>query len=256
MKSFCFTIDDNIRFFKEITEQNLKSIFDHPYLAMLARLHNKFGAKIQLNLFFKTDGFDLSQMSERYVDEWLAAADWLRLSFHSEFENRNPYEHSGYDEVFGHCHAVQKQILRFASPESLASTTTVHYCRTTDEGVSALSDNGVRGLLGLFGTDESPRTSYGIDEPTAARLRGGETVCVDGMAFASIDMIINAVKKEKLLPNLEKLMTRKSIRVMIHEQYFYADYHAYQPDFEEKLEIVLSALVDEGYQSVFFEELL
>ena len=51
-------------------------------------------------------------------------------------------------------------------------------------------------------------------------------------------------------------MTRKSIRVMIHEQYFYADYHAYQPDFEEKLEIVLSALVDEGYQSVFFEELL
>ena len=59
MKTFCFTVDDNIRFFKEITEQGLGSIFEHPYLAMLRRLHERFGVKIQLNLFFKMEGFGL-----------------------------------------------------------------------------------------------------------------------------------------------------------------------------------------------------
>ena len=51
-------------------------------------------------------------------------------------------------------------------------------------------------------------------------------------------------------------MTRKSLCVMIHEQYFYGDYKAYQPDFEEKLTAVFSYLAENGYQSRFFEELI
>ena len=51
MKTFCFTIDDNIRFLKELTAQKPGSMFDHPYLAMLRRLHERFDLKIQLNLF-------------------------------------------------------------------------------------------------------------------------------------------------------------------------------------------------------------
>ena len=85
MKLFCFTIDDNIRFLKEIMVQSMSSIFDHPYMAMLRRLHEKFDLKIQLNMFYRMDGFDLSQMSDRYSEEWASAADWLKLSFHSDF---------------------------------------------------------------------------------------------------------------------------------------------------------------------------
>ena len=256
MKTFCFTVDDNIRFFKEITEQGLGSIFEHPYLAMLRRLHKRFGVKIQLNLFFKMEGFELSQMSDRYAHEWDAVSDWLKLSFHSQLENASPYEKSGYDEVYADCRAVHEQILRFASPRSLAKTTTVHYCRTTSEGLSALSDNGVRGLLGLFGKADAPRTSYNLDEEKASVLRGGEILSVNGLAFASLDMIVNMVRMEKLLPKLELLLPRDSIRVMIHEQYFYADYPAYQPNFETKLECVFGFLHENGYRSLFFEELI
>ena len=256
MKTFCFTIDDNIRFFKEITEQKPSSIFEHPYLAMLRRLHEELGVKIQLNLFYRLDGFDLSQMSDRYADEWRGVSDWLKLSFHSELENVRPYENSGYDEVYRDCQAVNEQILRIASPDSLAKTTTVHYCRTTDEGLKALADNDVLGLLGLFGTAEDPRTSYGIGEEIASEIRNGNTVTIDGMAFASIDMVVNAVKIEDILPKLSKLLTRDSIRIMIHEQYFYGDYKAYQPDYEEKLKVVFGVLCNEGYEPRFFEELI
>ena len=34
MKEFCFTVDDNIRFLKELSEGNERSLFSHPYPAM------------------------------------------------------------------------------------------------------------------------------------------------------------------------------------------------------------------------------
>ena len=126
-------MDDNIRFFKEITDVRPKRIFDHPYLAMYRRLHNEFGLKVQLNLFYRMEGFDLSQMSADYYSEWEENADWLKLSFHSALENARPYESSGYDEVRRDCENVHREILRFAGNTSLAQTTTVHYCVTTEQ---------------------------------------------------------------------------------------------------------------------------
>ena len=43
---------------------------------------------------------------------------------------------------------------------------------------------------------------------------------------------------------------------MIHEQYFYPDYPAYQPDFEKKLVNTLKFLLENGYKSAFYEELV
>ena len=51
-----------------------------------------------------------------------------------------------------------RQSLRFAGPEALGDTTTVHYCCTTPEGIRAMKDCGMKGLLGLFGTEEEKRT--------------------------------------------------------------------------------------------------
>lgn len=76
MKSFCFTVDDNIRFFKELMESGCKSLFDHPYLAMYRRLHQRFDLKVQLNLFYRWEDFDLTAMTDAYqpdFEEKLAA---------------------------------------------------------------------------------------------------------------------------------------------------------------------------------------
>lgn len=257
MKRFCFTIDDNIRFLKELTERNCASIFNHPYVALLKRLHERFDLKIQLNLFYRMDGFDLSQMSDRHASEWTAISDWLKFSFHSDREISVPYENSGYEEVLTDCRSVNEQVLRFAGPASLAETTTIHCCMTTEEGLKALADNGVRGLLGLYGSDEKPRVSYGLNENYVRMLRNGHFVCHGGITFAPIDMVLNLFPIQDLLPALSKFFTRDSIRVMIHEQFFYEDYIYFEyPDFEEKLTTVFDALCKHGYQSCFFEELI
>ena len=254
MKNFCFTVDDNIRCLKELSEGRYGSLFEHPYFSMYKRLHEKYGVKIQLNLFYENGDFKLSEMTAEYKEQWRQNSDWLKLSFHSRAENGNPYESSGYDEVFRDCRNVQEEIVRFASPDALGKTTTIHCCRATSEGLRALKDNGVQGLLGLYGTQDAPRRSYRNTEEEGTLIRAGNTVSRDGMAFAGIDVILNLYSKEEILLRLQALKHRDLVKVMIHEQYFYPDYPKYQPNFEEKLDATFRFLSENGFYSVFLED--
>ena len=256
MKAFCFTVDDNIRFLKELTESGAESIFDHPYPAMYRRLHDDFGVSVQLNLFYELGDFDLSMVTDAFKSEWEENSDWLKLSFHSRLENEKPYVASGYDEVFCDCQNVHREILRFASPSSLATTTTVHYCRATSEGLGALYDNGVRGLLGLYGTDEAPRSSYQSTEDEDIVIRNGGIAERDGMSYAGIDIVMNDCTIDEILERLRSLSRRSFIKVMIHEQYFYPDYVRYQKNFEDKLREAFTYLKSQGYESCFFQNLI
>ena len=253
-KQFCYTVDDNIRFLKELSEGSYESLFDHPYLAMYRRLHEVYGLRVQLNLFYRCQGFDLSAMTDRFREEWAANAHWLKLSFHSKEESPRPYEASGYDEVYADCAAVHREICRFAGKKSLASSTTVHFCLATDEGICALYDNGVRGLLGLYGADQRPNRSYRSTEEECMRLREGETVTSGGIAYGGIDIILNAYDTDTVVARLSAITDRPLIKVMIHEQYFYPDYPRYQAEFESKLDATFSRLTAGGYASCFFEE--
>ena len=256
MKKFCFTIDDNVRFLQELTEGEYASLFLHPYTALLKRLHEKYGVKIQLNLFFEQGTFTLADVTDKFRREWEANADWLKLSFHSRLENVRPYEYSEYKEVYDDCNAVHKEIVRFAGENSLAKTTTIHYCRTTQDGLRALKDCGVQGLLGLYGDAQEPRTSYSCDEKQAQSARVGNIVYGDGIAFAGIDVILNMYSLEENMRRIKAVENRAIVKVMIHEQYFYADYPRYQPDFEEKLNSAFAFFTENGRESCFLEEII
>ena len=253
-KQFCYTVDDNVRFLKEINKAQYESLFDHPYLAMYRRLHESYNLCVQLNLFYRSADFDLSQMTDRYRAEWEKNADWLKLSFHSKEESPRPYEHSDYGEMFADCAKVHREIVRFAGEKSLASSTTVHFCLATEEGIRALYDNGVRGLLGLYGADQRPNRSYQSTEEECLRLRAGDTVISRGIAYGGIDIILNAYDTETITARLAAIADLMLIKVMIHEQYFYPDYPRYQAEFEEKLDATFSFLASRGYESCFFEE--
>ena len=256
MKKFCFTVDDNIRFLKELTTERRASIFDHPYLSLYRRLHEKHGVCVQLNLFYAMEGFTLADMTDAYRDEFTANADWLKMSFHSYEENVHPYRDAPYETVYADAARVHREILRFAGDAVLAKTTTLHFCTATAGGVRALRDAGMQGLLGLYGTPTTPRTSYQTSPDCGDRIRAGETVREGGVAFAGIDSVLNCYGTEENLAILAPLFGRPLIKVMIHEQYFYPDYPHYQPEFEEKLDTVFSALRKEGYTGAFFEDTL
>ena len=256
MKRFVFTVDDNIRFLKEICERGYGSIFEHPYLAMYKRLHEKYGALVQLNLFYECEGFCLSDMTDKYKNEWAKNSDWLKMSFHSRLENVRPYEESGFGEVFLDCFDVNNEIRRFAGESSLAKTTTIHYCALTDNGIDAVKSNGYKGLLGLYSMGDSPRVSYQNTLGEAEKLVGGELVESGGVTYGAIDIVLNLFTKEENLKQLSLLLGREAIKIMIHEQYFYEDYRRYIPDFEEILSSSFELLTNNGYKSEFLEKVI
>ena len=256
MKKYCFTIDDNIRFLQDLTENNYNSIFENPYLAMLKRLHDKYGIMPQLNLFYKNESFDLSQMTDRYKSEFEQNSNWLKFSFHSYHEEPRPYEFADYQTVYEHCKKTNEQIIRFAGEKSLAKTTTIHYCLLTNEGILALKNCNVYGILGLYGTKEQERLSYQNPKEERALLQEGKVVKSNGLIYAGIDQVINGIYYNDIETCLQPLMGREFVKVMIHEQYFYPDYKRYQPDFENKLDLVFEILYKNEYKPVFFEYFL
>ncbi len=256
---FRFSVDDNIIFLKDIAYGSCNSIFENPYLSVYKRLHEKYGVKVQLNLFYQMDGFNLSQMPDRYKDEWIANSDWLQLSFHSRSEQPSfPYKNAGYDQVYSDCRLVHDEIIRFAGMQSLNLNTTIHFCDTTKEGVRALYDAGIRGLAGIFGTKENPRDCYGLIYEDYSVLYDKAYYYDAGskMYFFNINMVINKVAAGDIEKYLSPFIGRDYIEIMIHEQYFYRDYPWHQPDFEHKLETAISYLLNKGYESVFIDEII
>lgn len=256
MKRFCFTIDDNIRFLQELTNGNYESMFCNPYLSLLKKLHDTYGIKIQLNLFYQNPTFTLAQMTDKYKSEWEQNSQWLKLSFHSRLENAYPYQDALYEEVHNDCKAVHDEILRFAGEKSLGKTTTVHCCVTTKDGVRAFVDNKVQGLLGLYGTDEEPRSSYACDEVESARARKGEVIFRDGMYFMGINVVLNLYKPQQIVENLQGVKDRKNVSIMIHEQHFYPDFLYYREDYFERIVSAVAFLQEQGFTSCFFEEMI
>ena len=117
-----------------------------------------------------------------------------------------------------------------------------------------MKDCGVEGLLGLYGNENKPRSSYQNTPEECALIRRGETVRCDGIAYAGIDIVLNCFAKEEILSILNGLADRALVKIMIHEQYFYPDYPLYQNDFEEKICAAFEFLEKNGFQSIFFEE--
>jgi hypothetical protein len=76
--------------------------------------------------------------------------------------------------------------------------------------------------------------------------------------FIRHDIIINTHKLEDIVPYLENIVAdphqAELMELMIHEQYFYPEYRAYQPDFREKVETAIKFVVDGGYKPVFFAD--
>lgn len=145
MKNYFFFVDDNIWVFRDLTNNGGDSLFDNPYLSIYKRLHDKYGMKVQLNLFYQTHtgDFNLSQMTDRYKEEWKANSDWLRLSFHARSEFPDfPYVNASYDEAKKDFSDIKNEIIRFAGEECLSFDMMTHWGPMSGAGCKAFRDEG------------------------------------------------------------------------------------------------------------------
>jgi hypothetical protein len=264
INKYRLSLDDNILFLKDISDNagRYKSIFENQYLGFLKHVHDTFGTKIHLNIYYQTEGFNLSQMTTKYKNEWKENAGWLRLSFHAlQNEPDKPYINAGYDEVKRDCEKVKEQIRRFAGEELMGPVTTLHWGEATVEGCRALRDSGYTGLAGYFVVDETKfPVSYYLNMEQRRNLNK-RFIWKDnreGIIFGRISIVINSYDLSRIVPYLEDLKKNQHkpgfLDLMIHEQYFHPSYIAYQPDYRQKVLTSVKWAVENGYKPAFFSE--
>lgn len=259
------SIDDNIWFLRDIYQQGDRylSLFDNPYLGFLKQVHQMFRTKIHLNLFYETDNFNLSQFPDRFKAEWEANADWLRLSFHARGEFPDmPYRTAGYEQVARDCAVVQEEIRRFAGEALMGPVTTLHWGESTVEGSRALRDAGYTGQLGYFNVDdELPAVSYYLT-PEQRRHMKQRFIWHDnaeGITFIRSSIVIDKTDLPDIVPALDRYAALPSglppfVDLLVHEQYFYPFYEAYQPDFRDRILTAVKWATDKGYTPAFLSE--
>ncbi len=261
--------DDNILFLQNLTQNRdvYTSIFEDPYLAVYKKAHDLYGAKVHLNLFYgftptpaehtkDRPYFDLSMMTEKFREEFRANAHWLKLAFHARQERPYwPYRHDGPEVIRKDCIDVCRQILRFAGPECLADTTTVHFGTANLSCVRALRELGIRSLTGYFERDGRgrPLVAYYTDGPLLDHI-GARDFWYDtqeDMLFGRIDRVLNDDPLEQVMEDVRAIAADPHrggfISLMIHEQYFYEDYMGYLPDFEKRVLEPCKYLAELGY---------
>ena len=272
------SLDDNILFLQDlhINRARYSSLFDNPYLRLLRKAHRLYGAKVHINIYYEYNSaaaadfsehkqpFNLTMMTDQYRPEWQANADWLRLSFHARANYPDkPYAQASYEQLDADIRQVHREIERFAGPELLEPATTLHWGAAAEDGVRALRANGYRFLCGSFREtpDGQPLVTYHCPLELARHIRSRDFWQDHqlGVTFSKLDLILNLYPLGRIIPELEAIKSDPHragfLELIIHEEYYYPDYVATIPEFEQ---IVLTACRwarDNNYRGQFLSEL-
>jgi len=307
-KAASFFIDDAIWFLRDLTRQRPAKLFDNPFLAVLRECHDKYGLKVQLNLFYRTDffygldEFTLAEATDAYKAEWQSNKDWLKLGFHSlqEFPDY-PWINADYADVKKLFGMIKGEIDRFAGEGVFTYAVVPHWCPMSKDGVRALKDCGVKVMECSVGPryrydGDRGRLPYGhgmkIEQnrkpevgfywrdsrnaDIAASVCSYNHISADqavktelsfnyirdkttGMNFKHMFCdapCLNLCTSETLKADMAKVLGRDYLIFSNHEQYFYKDYLAYQPDYAEKIRIMSKMAKDDGRRFILMEELV
>ena len=260
---YSFSIDDNIFFLRDIAEKGYSSLFDCFYLKGLKDLNKKYGTKFVLNIFYSSEnGFNISQFPDKYREEWIDNAYWLRLSFHAykEFPDR-PYQYATPEKLAKDFDTVTEQIIRFAGEETYIPPAVIHWGMVQPDALKILKERGVRILSGYFEETKSGwDINYLLDDVRSEYLSSHDMLMdfETGIIFSKIDLVCNLTPVKEILFTLNSLAnnpdTAEFMDLFTHEQYFWKFYFNYIPDHFKRLETAIQWVSEHGYKPVFSHE--
>lgn len=259
-----FSIDDNSFFLRDVAQKSYASLFDCFYLKMLRDLHQKYGVKFSVNIYYTTgDDFNLSQFPDRYKGEWRDCSDWLKLVFHAHANDPDrPYQDAPPEKLIADLDRVAAEIRRFAGEQSYAPPTVIHWGMTRPSAFKPLASRGVRVLSGYFSKwgDGGWDVNYRWDDETSEYLSMHDAWkdFDSGLVFSRVDIVCNTVPLDRIVPTLEPLLTDPNtaeiMDLFTHEQYFWPFYHNYLPDHPQRLDVAIRWVTEHGFKPVFFHE--
>ena len=265
-----FEIDDNIFFLREIAKHRYRSLFNCFYLDGLRDLHQKYGTKFLLNIYFSDGGeftnsaeFNLKQFPDRYKTEWQNNSDWLKLTFHAwaNLPDR-PYQDAPVQKLINDLDLVREQIIRFAGEQTYTPPTIVHWGMMPVQAYKAMAERNVKVLRGYFISNAPGKwdINQNMDAERSAYISTHHILkdFESGIVFSKVHLVCNSTPVGKIASLLESLQLHPQgseiLDLMTHEQYFWPFYTNYLPDHFERLNKAIGWAAEHGYKPVFWND--
>ena len=259
-RTYRLGVDDVIRCLENIwrNQERYTSIFDDPFLRLYRDLHEQYGTPVHMHIYYANDdgSFDLSMFPDKYKQEFQRNGDWLKFTFHAyQDKPDSPYKFASYEQVMREGQMVAKELLRFAGHQVSSHVTSEHWADSNREATRAFRDLGFDCIDGYFQFDENgePYVSYYLNrEQTAhAASRDFWVDHTENILFVKDDIVINEVPLAEIDAYMERISAEENHcfhYLLIHEQYFYEDYFAYEPDYRERIFAAVDWCHRNGYR--------
>ena len=229
LKDEFLTKDEFVRRFRN--ESKAIAILNHPNIVKV--LDVGFGEKLQYIVMEYIDGITLKEyIDQQKVIKWKEAV-------HFTVQILRALQHA-HDKGIVHRDIKPQNIM-------LLPDGTI---KVTDFGIARFARTDIRATAI---TDKAIGSVHYISPEQA---RGELTDEKADIYYFNNEMIVNLFPLHEIVPRLERIAHKEFIEVMIHEQYYYKDFHMYQPDFADKVEACIKHLSETGRKSVFLDELI
>ncbi len=252
-KMFHAALDDTIEVLEEIHEKRdrIDSIFEVEVMRMLQDYHRRYGAVFTLYLFYEMGDFNLSMMTDRFREEWIANSDWLRLSFHSR--TRVPaitdfyrYTERDYDTAKADFELIKGEILRFAGEPVWDNYPRTHFWSGNQETLRAWQDCGISGTFFSY----PGYSAYDLSQEYLEKL-WGKDYWIDpdlSLLLITTNVKLPCLSVADVAERLQALHQRDA-RIL---EIFADDYNLVE--LAEHMESALAFAVEHDYQGMFYDQ--
>lgn len=217
------SFDDTIEIFKDITknENEYNEIFDNEMLSYLKKYHEKYGAVFSFYCYYTDGDFDLTQCTDKFVEDFQANSSWLKFAFHS-YDGNSDLTNATAEEALRQYSMVTEELIRITGGgECIDSVPRLHRFAGNEEAIDAINELEY-GIDGLYTADDE-RQSYYLEESDSNYVADHDTYYDknNDLLFVSTDLRL----EETNLLNLDRIMSsilkdsnqNKVVEVFTHE---------------------------------------
>lgn len=248
---FSLSFDDTILIFEDISSKNYDSIFENATLAWYKDLHSKYGVTVSCFVYYEDGDFNLSDVTERYRDEFEKNSNWLRFGFHTVDKDTN---YQTRNNLVSDYEKTVQQLKRIVGSNAIDNVIRLQNFQGTYAEISQLAkldDESIKGLL----TADDMRQSYYLSSKANSYIYAQDELYDEdtGLYFFSTDFRTEYVdnmgsKLNELQKDCWNNQTGDLV-VFSHEW-------ALSMENKAKIEKICKYACDKGYRFEFFEDIL
>lgn len=247
-----FSFDDVIGVLKNLNSETYTSIFEQYMLSDLKTLHDEYGCVFTLNCFCSdTSGFDISQLTTKYANEFQQNKDWLRFSFHAEDSDSNYSDASTYtvEPLVSYGKFVTGIYRLTGSYDCIDRFVRLGYFGGTLVIVNELMSTN-NGIIGLYSSDDT-RLSYYLDTVK------NDIVISKGKLFDSENTIMFIRSLPRLDSNdAQSIISNIDLPYQKYTEVFGHEYSAsYSVEFRTKISTICEWANSHGYEYGYFDKI-